>query len=121
MTEPSAKPTYQHIGVIGAGAWGTALALVAAAAGTKVTLGAREPVAARLAATLGRAANFRPYVSEDIAGVALGGAAKNVYAIGCGMVEGAGLGESAGAALLARSFAELLRLGAAMNARAETL
>ena len=54
-------------------------------------------------------------------GVALGGAAKNVYAIACGMVEGAKLGESARAGLLARSFAELLRLGAAMGARGETL
>jgi glycerol-3-phosphate dehydrogenase (NAD(P)+) len=71
--------------------------------------------------TLGQAAGFRPYSTEDLTGVALGGAAKNVYAIGCGMVEGAGFGESARAALLARSFAELLRLGAAMGARAETL
>jgi glycerol-3-phosphate dehydrogenase (NAD(P)+) len=64
---------------------------------------------------------FRPYLSDDLAGVALGGAAKNVYAIGCGMVEGAGLGENARAALLARSFAEVMRLGKALGARAETL
>jgi glycerol-3-phosphate dehydrogenase (NAD(P)+) len=53
--------------------------------------------------------------------VALGGAAKNVYAIGCGVVDGLGLGESARAALLARSFAELTRLGEALGGRAETL
>ena len=54
-------------------------------------------------------------------GVALGGAAKNVYAIACGVVEGLGLGENARAALLARSFAELARLGEALGAKRETL
>jgi glycerol-3-phosphate dehydrogenase (NAD(P)+) len=64
---------------------------------------------------------FRPYASDDLIGVALGGAAKNVYAIACGIVAGMGLGESARAALLSRSFAELTRLGEAMGARSETL
>ena len=88
---------------------------------TLVVIGAREEIAARLQATLGASPSFRPYVTSDVTGVALGGAAKNVYAIACGMVEGAKLGESARAGLLARSFAELLRLGAAMGARGETL
>jgi glycerol-3-phosphate dehydrogenase (NAD(P)+) len=87
---------------------------------TAVTIAARSEIAMRLAHTLGRAA-FRPYISEDLIGVALGGAAKNVYAIACGMVEGAGLGESARAATMSRGFAELLRLGAALGARSETL
>jgi glycerol-3-phosphate dehydrogenase (NAD(P)+) len=64
---------------------------------------------------------FRPYASDDVTGVALGGAAKNVYAIACGVVEGLGLGENARAALLARSFAELARLGEALGAKTETL
>jgi glycerol-3-phosphate dehydrogenase (NAD(P)+) len=87
---------------------------------TAVTIAAREPITARLQATLG-SPSFRPYATDDLTGVALGGAAKNVYAIACGMVEGAGLGESARAALLARSFAELMRLGVALGAKAETL
>lgn len=87
---------------------------------TAVTIAARENVAARLLNTLGRP-GFRPYVSEDLIGVALGGAAKNVYAIASGMVEGAGLGESARAATISRGFAELLRLGAELGARPETL
>jgi glycerol-3-phosphate dehydrogenase (NAD(P)+) len=87
---------------------------------TAVTIAARNGMAARLAATLSRP-GFRPYVSDDIMGVALGGAAKNVYAIACGMVDGAGLGESARAAAISRGFAELLRLGAAIGARPETL
>jgi glycerol-3-phosphate dehydrogenase (NAD(P)+) len=73
-----------------------------------------------LQASLSHAA-FRPYASDDILGVALGGAAKNVYAIACGIVDGLKLGESARAALLARSFAELVRLGEALGARSETL
>jgi glycerol-3-phosphate dehydrogenase (NAD(P)+) len=88
---------------------------------TLVAIGAREKIAKRLQTTLGENPNFRPYVSTDVTGVALGGAAKNVYAIACGMVEGAKFGESARAGLLARSFAELLRLGAAMGAQSETL
>ena len=87
---------------------------------TAVTIAARQPIAQRLQASLGHAA-FRPYASDDILGVALGGAAKNVYAIACGIVDGMGLGESARAALLARGFAELGRLGEALGARPETL
>jgi glycerol-3-phosphate dehydrogenase (NAD(P)+) len=87
---------------------------------TAVTIAAREPIAHRLQTTLGHA-TFRPYASEDLVGVALGGAAKNVYAIGCGIVAGLGLGESARAGLLARSFAELCRLGRALDAKDETL
>ena len=87
---------------------------------TAVTIAAHMPIAERLQATLS-CAQFRPYASDDLVGVALGGAAKNVYAIGCGIVDGLGLGESARAALLARGFAELCRLGEAMGARSETL
>jgi glycerol-3-phosphate dehydrogenase (NAD(P)+) len=87
---------------------------------TAVTIAAKDDLAAALQASLGSAA-FRPYASDDLTGVALGGAAKNVYAIACGVVEGMGLGENARAALLARSFAELSRLGEALGARRETL
>lgn len=87
---------------------------------TAVTIAARMEIAQRLQASLSHG-TFRPYASDDLMGVALGGAAKNVYAIGCGIVEGLGLGESARAALLARSFAELCRLGEAIGARSETL
>lgn len=87
---------------------------------TAVTIAARKQIALRLQASLGHP-TFRPYASTDLTGVALGGAAKNVYAIGCGIVSGLGLGDSARAALLARSFAELCRLGAALGAKSETL
>jgi len=88
---------------------------------TAVTIAAdKMEIALKLQATLGHA-GFRPYASDDPTGVALGGAAKNVYAIACGIVDGMGLGESARAALIARSFAELTRLGQALGARGETL
>jgi glycerol-3-phosphate dehydrogenase (NAD(P)+) len=87
---------------------------------TAVTIAAKTDISARLQASLGTPV-FRPYASDDVLGVALGGAAKNVYAIACGVVEGLGLGENARAALLARSFAELARLGEALGARRETL
>ena len=87
---------------------------------TAVTIAAGGEVAERLQASLGSLA-FRPYASDDVTGVALGGAAKNVYAIACGVVEGLELGENARAALLARSFAELARLGEALGAKRDTL
>lgn len=65
--------------------------------------------------------SFRPYYSDDIAGAEIGGAVKNVLAIGCGVVEGAGLGQNARASIISRGFAEMLRYGAARGARAETL
>jgi glycerol-3-phosphate dehydrogenase (NAD(P)+) len=64
---------------------------------------------------------FRIYVSDDVAGAEIGGAVKNVLAIACGVVEGAGLGQNARAALIARGFAEMTRFGVAFGARRETL
>jgi len=66
-------------------------------------------------------AHFRPYLSDDIIGAEIGGAIKNVLAIACGIVAGKGLGESARAAVTARGFAEMSRLGAALGAQVETL
>ncbi|WP_105385631.1 NAD(P)H-dependent glycerol-3-phosphate dehydrogenase [Neorhizobium alkalisoli] len=64
---------------------------------------------------------FRLYASTDRIGVQLGGALKNVLAIACGIVEGAGLGESARAALISRGLAEMSRLVEAMGGRADTV
>ncbi|NWG70429.1 MAG: NAD(P)-dependent glycerol-3-phosphate dehydrogenase [Parvularculaceae bacterium] len=88
---------------------------------TAVTVAAGDPgVGARWIATLG-APHFRPYLSDDLIGVELGGAVKNVLAIGAGAVIGRGLGDSARAALIARGFAEMQRLGAAIGAKRETM
>ena len=76
----------------------------------------RERLAERLAS-----ATFRTYGSSDVAGAEIGGAVKNVLAIACGVVEGAGLGLNARAALIARGFAEMTRFGVARGGRPETL
>ncbi len=64
---------------------------------------------------------FRLYPSADRIGVQLGGALKNVLAIACGIVEGAGLGDSARAALISRGLAEMSRFAAAFGGRPETV
>jgi glycerol-3-phosphate dehydrogenase (NAD(P)+) len=88
---------------------------------TAVTLAVGdESVAAALAAALG-STTLRPYHTTDVRGVEIGGSAKNVYGIAGGIVSGRGMGASAGAALITRSFAELVRFGTAFGARAETL
>jgi glycerol-3-phosphate dehydrogenase (NAD(P)+) len=79
-----------------------------------------EVLGARLVETLGYR-QFRLYRSNDVVGVQLGGAVKNVLAIAAGIVEGKALGASAHAALVARGFAELRRFGEALGARPETL
>jgi glycerol-3-phosphate dehydrogenase (NAD(P)+) len=88
---------------------------------TAVTLACRNAALAEtLAAALSGPA-LRVYHLGDVRGVEIGGAAKNVLAIACGAVAGRGLGESAGAALIARGFAELLRFARAYGGEAETL
>ncbi|KMO17337.1 NAD(P)H-dependent glycerol-3-phosphate dehydrogenase [Methylobacterium platani] len=88
---------------------------------TAVTLASRDgALAAALAAALS-GPTFRVYHGSDPRGVEIGGAAKNVLAIACGAAIGRGLGESARAALVARSFAELMRFARAWDARPETL
>lgn len=64
---------------------------------------------------------LRLYLTDDVTGAELGGALKNVIAIAAGMVIGAGLGDSARAALMTRGYAEMTRLALALGARAETL
>jgi glycerol-3-phosphate dehydrogenase (NAD(P)+) len=64
---------------------------------------------------------FRAYWTEDVVGVEVGGALKNVLAIAAGIVVGKGLGENAGAAVITRGLAELARLGQALGGRRETL
>ncbi len=87
---------------------------------TAVTLAADPELGPSWVAAIG-APHFRPYLSDDLVGAELGGAVKNVLAIAAGVVMGRGLGESARAAVIARGFAELARLGAALGARRDTL
>jgi glycerol-3-phosphate dehydrogenase (NAD(P)+) len=63
---------------------------------------------------------FRAYTSSDIVGVEVGGATKNVYAIGAGICDGLGFGANTRIALITRGLAEMTRLGLALGARKET-
>ncbi|HUS25568.1 MAG TPA: NAD(P)H-dependent glycerol-3-phosphate dehydrogenase [Candidatus Binatia bacterium] len=63
---------------------------------------------------------FRAYSSDDVVGVEIGGAAKNVVAIGVGIGDGLGLGANTRAALITRGLAEIMRLGEPLGARRET-
>jgi glycerol-3-phosphate dehydrogenase (NAD(P)+) len=84
---------------------------------TALTLaGADEALQAQLSTP-----SLRLYRSADVVGAELGGALKNVMAIAAGVVMGAGLGDSARAALMTRGFAEMQRFALAKGARAETL
>lgn len=79
-----------------------------------------EPLAALLALRFSSDA-FRCYSSDDLIGVEIGGALKNVFAIAAGAVTGANLGASAQAAMVTRGFVELRRIAAAFGARPETM
>ena len=65
--------------------------------------------------------SFRVYTSEDILGVELGGAVKNVLAIAAGISDGLGFGANARAAIITRGLAEIIRLGKSMGAKPETM
>lgn len=64
--------------------------------------------------------NFRVYTSDDVKGVQLGGALKNIIAIAVGMSDGIGFGDNTRAALITRGLVEITRLGCALGAQAET-
>ncbi|MBF9031170.1 NAD(P)H-dependent glycerol-3-phosphate dehydrogenase [Rhodobacterales bacterium HKCCE3408] len=76
--------------------------------------------AARFAVSLSTAA-FRAYVSDDLVGVEIGGAVKNVVAIACGMMTGAGFAENTRAALITRGLDEMKALAEALGGRRETV
>lgn len=94
---------------------------VAAGKPTAITLACESETLGKLLMRLIATPTFRPYWSNDLVGAEIGGAVKNVLAIGCGVVDGAGLGLNARAALIARGFAEMQRYGLARGAQAETL
>ncbi|MBD3775296.1 MAG: NAD(P)H-dependent glycerol-3-phosphate dehydrogenase, partial [Rhodobacteraceae bacterium] len=80
-----------------------------------------DEVIARELQALFRTGMFRVYTNSDVVGAELGGALKNIYAIAAGMGDGLGAGVNTRSALLTRSMAEMIRLGCALGARADTL
>ncbi|MEW5423685.1 NAD(P)H-dependent glycerol-3-phosphate dehydrogenase [Amorphus sp. 3PC139-8] len=94
---------------------------VASGLPTAVTIASVDRAVAPVLLESFAAPSFRPYASEDVRGVQIGGALKNVLAIAAGIVIGRALGASAHAALTTRALAELIRIGVADGGRRETL
>ncbi len=88
---------------------------------TALTLACADDTSARRLQHALSAPTLRLYRTTDVTGAELGGALKNVVAIACGAVMGAGLGHSARAALMTRGFAEMRRLATRLGAREDTL
>ena len=93
---------------------------VAARQPTAVVAASDSPDAAERAQRVFSAHDFRVYTSDDVIGVELGGALKNVMAVATGIVEGLGLGFNSRAALITRGLAEMTRLGLALGAQPAT-
>ncbi len=87
---------------------------------TAVTVAASSHAIADEVAGFLHYGNFRVYTSEDMLGVELGGSLKNVLAIAAGIADGLGFGSNTRAALITRGLNEMMRLGLAMGAQAET-
>lgn len=88
---------------------------------TALTLACADPAEGAALQTLLSTSTLRLYRTTDVTGAELGGALKNVIAIAAGVAIGAGLGQSARAALMTRGYGEMVRTAQAMGARAETL
>ena len=87
---------------------------------TTVVAASRNRAAAESVQEMLMNAAFRIYVNDDVTGVELGGALKNVIALAAGIADGLGLGDNAKAALMTRGLTEIARLGVAMGASTET-
>jgi len=87
---------------------------------TAITVASRRPEHAQRLAGYLHSDHFRAYTSNDLVGVQVGGAAKNVLAIAAGIADGLGFGANTRSALITRGLAELIRLGTGLGGRRET-
>lgn len=87
---------------------------------TTVVVGSKFPEAAEMIQDLFMTKYFRVYINNDLIGVEVGGALKNVIALAAGIVEGVGYGDNTLAALITRGISEIGRLGTAMGGEATT-
>ena len=85
-----------------------------------IVIGCERSEAAVRLQSIFTAGTLRAYTNGDVAGIELGGALKNIFAIAAGVSDGLGLGDNAKAALVTRCLAELVRLGARLGGRRET-
>lgn len=108
----------RHYGVISGPTFATEVARNLPAA---IACAGSDPASSEAIAALLRGPHFRAYTSDDIIGVELGGALKNVLAIAVGASDGLGFGANTRAALMTRGLSEIMQLGTRMGARRETL
>ena len=87
---------------------------------TTVTVAAKEEALAKEIQKDFNSDRFRVYTNNDIAGVELGGALKNIIALGAGISDGMGFGDNAKAAMMTRGMAEICRLGVCLGAKRDT-
>ena len=111
-------PDFKHYAVVSGPTFASE---VAKGLPTAMTAAATDPELAQQIAAAFHGHNYRVYTSDDIVGVELGGAGKNVLAIAAGISDGLGFGANARAALITRGLAEMMRLSLHMNAKPETL
>jgi glycerol-3-phosphate dehydrogenase (NAD(P)+) len=83
-------------------------------------IASRQPEIAEHLQSIFSTKTFRVYTSTDVVGVEIGGALKNIFALGAGLCDGLGLGDNSKAAFVTRSLAELIRIGTALGGRRET-
>jgi glycerol-3-phosphate dehydrogenase (NAD(P)+) len=88
---------------------------------TTVVVASGDPAVAESVQQVVSGRTFRAYTSDDVPGVELAGALKNVIAIAAGIVDGLGYGRNTAAALITRGLAEITRLSVALGGRPETL
>lgn len=111
-------PQITHYGIVSGP---TFAAEVAKGLPTAMTVASNQQTLAKATAHAFQSETYRVYTSDDVIGVELGGAVKNVMAIAAGIADGLGFGANARTALITRGFAEIIRLGQAMGAKSETL
>lgn len=87
---------------------------------TSIVAASNSPVASKIVQDIMSEDNLRIYTSDDLIGVELGGALKNIIAIAAGFCDGMGLGDNTKAALITRGLAEMARLGVCMGAKEYT-
>jgi glycerol-3-phosphate dehydrogenase (NAD(P)+) len=93
---------------------------IAAGMPSAIVLAGRDATTTEMVQRALSTERFRPYTNDDVTGVLVGGAIKNVVAIACGVSDGLGFGSNARAALITRGLAEIMRIGVAMGAHAVT-
>ncbi len=108
----------RHYGVVSGPTFATEVARGMPAA---IVCAGNDPQSSETFAALLRGHHFRAYTSDDIVGVELGGARKNMLAIAVGVSDGLGFGANTRAALMTRGLSEIMHLGTTMGAKRETL